>query len=125
MVGLVAHGAGIQDRDGALGVLKSIRHSPPVLRHDFADGGYAGPELRGALETIGNWTIQILRRSASAAGFEDVPRRWVVERTFTWLNRCRRLAEDWEKPIASSQAWILIAHIRILAPGIAGHCNQR
>lgn len=114
MVGLVVHGADIQDRDGAPQVLKSIRHSYPDLHHVFADGGYAGPKLRDALTGIGNWTIQIVKRSDTAEGFEVIPRRWVVERTFAWLNRCRRLAKDWEKSIESSQAWILIAHIRTL-----------
>jgi transposase len=114
MVGLVVHSAGIQDRDGAPEVLKSIRGACPDLRYVFADGGYAGPKLRDALSGIGNWTIHIVKRSDNAEGFEVIPRRWVVERTFAWLNRCRRLAKDWEKSIASSQAWILIAHIRTL-----------
>jgi transposase len=114
MVGLVVHSAGIQDRDGAPEVFKSIRHSHPDLLHVFADGGYAGPKLRDALSGIGKWTIQIVKRSNTATGFEVIPRRWVVERTFAWLNRCRRLAKDWEKSIESSQAWILIAHIRTL-----------
>jgi len=114
MVGLVVHSAGIQDRDGAPEVLKSIRGSYPHLHHVFADGGYAGPKLRDALEDIGDWTIEIVKRSDTAEGFEVIPRRWVVERTFAWLNRCRRLAKDWEKSIESSQAWILIAHIRTL-----------
>ena len=65
MVGLVVHSAGIQDRDGAPEVLKSIRYSHPNLRHIFADGGYAGPKLRDALEGIGDWTIQIVKRFAS------------------------------------------------------------
>ena len=124
MVGLVVHSAGIQDRDGAPEVLKSIRRSHPNLRHIFADGGYAGPKLRTALEGIGDWTIEIVKRSDTAEGFEAIPRRWVVERTFAWLNRCRRLAKDWEKSIESSQAWILIAHIRTLTRRIARHCNH-
>lgn len=124
MVGLVVHSAGIQDRDGAPEVFKCIRRSHPDLRHVFADGGHAGPKLRDALADIGNWTIQIVKRSDTAKGFEVIPRRWVVERKFTWLNRCRRLAKDWEKSIASSQAWILVAHIRTLTRRIARHCNQ-
>lgn len=114
MVGLVVHSAGVQDRDGAPEVFKSIRRSHPKLLHIFADGGYAGPKLRDALADIGNWTIQIVKRSDTATGFEVIPRRWVVERTFAWLNRCRRLAKDWEKSVESAQAWILIAHIRTL-----------
>ena len=93
MVGLVVHSAGIQDRDGAPEVLKSIRYSHPNLRHIFADGGYAGPKLRDALEGIGDWTIQIVKRFDTAEGFEVIPGRRVVERTFAWLNRCR----DWPK----------------------------
>ncbi len=119
MVGLIVHSADIQDRDGAPEVLKSIRHAFPWLRHIFADGGYAGPKLRGKLAKIGDWTIEIVKRSDTAKGFEVIPRRWVVERTFAWLNRCRRLAKDWEKTIASAEAWILIAHIRLVTRRLA------
>ena len=103
-------------------MLKSIRYTFPWLRHVFADGGYAGPKLRGALEKIGDWTLQIVKRSDTAKGFELMPRRWVVERTFAWLNRCRRLAKDSEKTIASSEAWILIAHIRLVTRRLARYC---
>lgn len=123
LFGLVVHAADIQDRDGAPAVLKSIRHACPWLRHVFADGGYAGPKLRGALDRIGEWTLEIVKRSDTAKGFEVLPRRWVVERTFAWLGRCRRLAKDWEQSIASSEAWINIAHIRLTARRIARYCN--
>ena len=122
LIGLVVHGADIQDRDGAPEVLKSIRHGFPWLRHVFADGAYAGPKLEGALENIGEWTLEIIKRSDTAQGFEVLPRRWVVERTFAWLNRCRRLAKDWEKSIASAKAWILVAHIRLLTRRLARYC---
>ena len=112
LVGAVVHGADIQDRDGAPEVLASIAKTYPLLRHIFADGGYGGPKLRGAIRKIGRWTIQIVKRSDTAVGFELIPRRWVVERTFAWLGRCRRMAKDWEKTIASAEAWLLIAHIR-------------
>jgi hypothetical protein len=58
------------------------------------------------------WTLQIVKRSDTVQGFEVIPRRWVVERTLAWLGRCRRMAKDWEKTVASAEAWILIAHIR-------------
>lgn len=112
LVGLEVHGAGIQDRDGAPDVLKAVATRYPMLRHIFADGGYAGPKLRDALKAIGRWSVQIVKRSDTADGFEVLPRRWVVERTLAWLGRCRRLSKDWEKSIASAEAWVLIAHIR-------------
>jgi len=124
MFGLVVHGADIQDRDGAPAVLASIRKSCPWLRHVFADGGYAGPKLRGALNKVGDWTIEIVKRSDTAVGFEVIPRRWVVERTFAWLGRCRRLAKDWEKSIASAEAWVNIAHIRLTTRRLARYCYR-
>jgi transposase len=112
LVGLQVHSAGIQDRDGAPDVLEAVAARYPMLRHIFADGGYAGPKLREALTAIGRWTVQIVKRSDTAVGFEVLPRRWVLERTFAWLGRCRRLSKVWEKSIASAEAWVLIAHIR-------------
>lgn len=112
LVGLAVHGADVQDRDGAPDLLKSIMAHYPPVRHIFADGGYGGPKLKGALEKIERWTLQIVIRSDTAQGFEVIPRRWVVERTLAWLGRCRRMAKDWEKTVASAEAWLLIAHIR-------------
>ncbi len=122
LVGLAVHGADIQDRDGAPAVLGSIRRSFPWLRHVFADGGYAGPKLGNALDKIGTWTIEIIKRSDTAKGFEVLPRRWVVERTFAWLGRCRRLTKDWETTITSAEAWITVAHIRIVTRRLARYC---
>jgi transposase len=119
MVGLVIHSAGIQDRNAAPDVLKTILKRWPWLRHIFADGGYAGPKLKGRLEKVGKFTLEIVKRSDRAEGFELLPRRWVVERTFAWLGRCRRLAKDFEKTIASSEAGSYIANIRFLTRRIA------
>ncbi len=119
LVGLQVHAADIQDRDGAPDLLASIRYLYPWLRHLFADGGYAGDKLRNALIDHGCWTIEVIKRSDRAVGFEILPRRWVVERTFAWLGRCRRLAKDFEASIASAVAWILIAHIRMLTRRLA------
>jgi len=119
LVGLRVHAADIQDRDGAVGVLASIRALYPWLRHIFADGGYAGEKLRAALAALGRWTIEIIKRSDKTEGFEVLPRRWVVERTFAWLGRCRRLAKDFETTIASAVAWVLVAHIRTITRRLA------
>lgn len=119
LIALRVHAANIQDRDGAPEVFRQLAREAPKLRHVFADGGYAGPKLRDALTGIGRWVIQIVKRSDAAEGFEVLPRRWVVERTFAWLGKCRRLAKDWEKTIESAEAWILIAHIRRLTRSLA------
>ena len=89
---ILVHAADIQDRDGAVDVLKAIRGRFPWLRHVFAEGGYAGEKLRDARQGQGDWTIEIIKRSDKTEGFEVLPRRWVVERTFAWLDR--RLAKD-------------------------------
>jgi putative transposase len=123
LIFILVHAADIQDRDGAVDVLKAIRTRFPWLRHLFADGGYAGDKLRGALRGHGDWSLEIIKRSDTAKGFELLPRRWVVERTFAWLGRCRRLAKDWERSIESSTAWATIASIRMLTRRIARHAN--
>jgi putative transposase len=122
MLFILVHGANIQDRDGAPDVLKAIRSRYPWLRHVFADGGYAGDKLRDAMKPHGDWTIEIIKRSDTAKGFVLLPRRWVVERTFAWLGRCRRLAKDWETSIESSTAWACIANIKVMTRRLATYC---
>ncbi len=116
---VLVHAADIQDRDGAPDVLKAIRFRFPRLRHVSADGGYAGDKLKDALKGNGSWTTEIIKRSDTAKCFVLLPRRWVVERTFAWLGRCRRLAKDWERSIESSTARAIIASIRMLTRRIA------
>ncbi len=119
LVGAVVHAASVQDRDGAPDVLGAIRAAFPWLRHVFADGGYAGSSLGSSLERIGAWTLEIVKRSDAATGFTVLPRRWVVERTFAWLNRNRRLAKDFEATIASAEAWLYIASVQIITRRLA------
>ena len=124
MLFVIVHAADIQDRDGAPALLKAVRHRFPWLRHVFADGGHAGAKLRTALRGEGCWTLDIIKRSETAKGFEVLPRRWVVERTFAWLGRCHRLAKDWETTIESATAWACIASIRMITRRIARLCNH-
>ena len=119
LVHAVIHTADIQDRDGAPMVLAEITRRFPWLRHVLADGGYAGDKLKDALRRFGKWTIEIIKRSDAAKGFDVLPRRWVVERTLAWLNRNRRLAKDFEQTIASAAAWLFIASIQLFARRIA------
>ena len=112
LLGLVTHTADIQDRDGAPDVLAQAIETYPSLAHIFADGGYAGEKLRDAMADLDGPTIEIVKHPPGVAGFVVIARRWVVERTFAWFGRCRRLAKDWEGSIASADAWTLIASIR-------------
>ena len=122
LVGIDVHPASIQDRDGAPRVIKAIHSRYPLLRHLFADGAYAGPKQAKKLTRLGKWTLKIVKRSAFAKGFELLPCRSVVERTFAWRGRCRRLAKDFEATIQSATAWILLAHVRLLTRRIAQQC---
>ena len=97
----IVHTADIQDRDGAPGLIESVRSSYPTLVKLFADGGYAGEKLATALSQIEGLTLEIVKRSDHAEGFVVLAKHWIVERTLAWLNRCRSLAKDWETCIAS------------------------
>jgi transposase len=119
LVAATVHEANIQDRDGAVPLLASIRSRLPWLRHVFADGAYAGAKLEDALATLGRWSLEIVKRSDTAKGFELLPRRWVVERTLAWVNRNRRLAKDFEASIASATAWLLLASVKLLMRRLA------
>lgn len=119
LVGAIIHTADIQDRDGAPSVLAAIRASFPWLRHIFADGAYAGEKLQTALVGQGEWTFEIIKRSDTAKGFELLPRRWVVERTFAWFGRNRRLTKDFEETIESSTAWLFLASVQLMARRLA------
>ena len=119
LVGATVHPADIQDRDGAPVLLASIAPAFPWLRHVFADGAYAGDKLEAALQRIGQWTLEIVRRCDQAKGFVVLPRRWVVERTFAWLSRNRRLAKDFEASAATAQAWLYAASVKLLIRRVA------
>jgi len=113
------HPANIQDPHGAVPLLRALRRTHPDLRHVFADRVYRGPQLQSAIADCGPWTIHIVERPPGVKGFQLLPRRWVVERTFAWLGRSRRLAKDFEASIESSTAWLLIAHLRLLSRRLA------
>lgn len=115
----IVHGADVQDRNGAPGLIERVHDSYPSLTKLFADGGYAGSKLEAAVAHIEAIAIEIVKRSDLAKGFVVLPKRWIVERTFAWLNRCRRLAKDWEASTASAEAWLIISSIRRMTRRIA------
>ncbi len=110
---VVIHPADIQDRDGAKLVLKKLDDQFPRLEKIWADGGYAGKLVEWAKE-LGQWVLEIVKRPETAVGFEVLPHRWIVERTFAWLGRFRRLSKDYEVLIETSEAMIRIAMIRLM-----------
>lgn len=113
------HPANVQDVHGAVPLLTALRQQFPRLRHVFADRIYRGNQLLDALGPRGSWTIEIVERPPGVKGFQLLPRRWVVERTFAWLGRCRRLAKDFEASAATERAWLLVAHLRLLLRRLA------
>jgi putative transposase len=119
LLAVQVHPANIQDNHGAVPLLKHIGLMFPKLRHLFADRVYRGDKLLNAIAEYGKWTIEIVTRSQSVGTFKAEPKRWVVERTLAWLNRSRRLAKDFEVTIASAEAWILLASIRVLSRRLA------
>jgi len=90
------HSADIQDRDGGVLVMATLFGLHPFLLKLYADGGYQGPIFQSAVRKIlRQIDVEIVKRSDIAKGFAVLPKRWIVERTIAWLNRCRRLAKDW------------------------------
>jgi transposase len=118
----VVHPADIQDRDGGILVMTTLFGLYPFLRKLFADAGYQGPKFRNALaKAMPGMSVEIVKRSDRASGFEVLPRRWVVERTIGWLSRCRRLAKDFENLSRNALAFIRLASIRLMLRKL---CNQ-
>jgi putative transposase len=113
------HPANVQDCHGAVALLEQLRRRFPKLRHVFADRIYRGKQLLAAIAHCGPWTIEIVERPPGVKGFQLLPRRWVVERTFAWIGRCRRLAKDFEASAATEAAWLLVAHLRLLTRRLA------
>jgi transposase len=111
----VIHAADIQDRDGGVLVMATLFGLHPFLLKLYADGGYQGPQFRAALQRVlGQLNLEIVKRSDTAKTFTVLPKRWIVERTIGWLNRCRRLAKDWECLNSKALAFLRWASIRLM-----------
>src|ERR687886_2105007 len=89
------------------------------LKKIWADGAYTGEKLASWLEEQGGWELQIVERDRKARGFEVLPKRWIVERTFSWLIRNRRLSKDYERMVQSSETFIKVAMIRLIVRRLA------
>ena len=139
------HAAAVQDRDGAPAVIMALLEVAVCVERLFADSAYAGPKLQDALKELGVSELieivpkpkgdsayaqdvclrGIVPKPKGARGFTVLSRRWVVERTFAWMGRCRRLAKDVERTLASSLAWVKLAGCRFMMRRVARHQNLR
>ena len=119
ILALTVHAADVQDRNGAKQVLEKLAEGFPRLRLIWADGGYTGKLVDWVQSTL-NCVLQIVKRP-NVSRFVVLPKRWIVERTFGWLNRYRRLSKDYEQTPASSEAMVYLAMINLmlhrLSPG--------
>jgi transposase len=107
--------ADVQDRDGGILLLSTLFGQFPFLRKLFADSAYTGPVFQaGAAKAMHSLAVEIVKRGEHAQGFVVEPKRWIVERTIAWLNRCRRLARDWENRNHNALAFRRLASIRLV-----------
>ena len=113
LLGVVVHEANIQDRDGAKCVFEKIGPTAKQLKRVWADGGYAGKLIEWVSENC-DWTLEIVKRSDDQKGFKIIPRRWVVERTFAWMARYRRLSKDYEFLTETTEAMMYLSMTRLM-----------
>jgi putative transposase len=116
-IAVQVHSADIQDRDGAKPLFAQVTKEEPTLKIIFADGGYAGKLVDWANETF-PWTLEIVKRS-ELHKFVILRKRWIVERTFSWLVDHRRIARDYERDPKTSEAMIQIAMISLMLRRLA------
>ena len=111
----IVHAADIQDRDGGVLLMATLFGLYPFLLKLYADGEYQGPGFQDGLRSVlKRVNIEIVKRSDQARSFVVLPKRWIVERTFAWLSRCRRLAKDWECLNRKALAFLKLASIRLM-----------
>src|SRR5215203_2491896 len=106
--------ANVQDRLGARLLLVGLNPLVPRLKKVWADGAYTGEKLAGWCKERGGWELEIVERDREANGFQVLPKRWIVERTFSWLIRNRRLSKDYERRVQTSETLIKVATIRLI-----------
>jgi putative transposase len=114
ILALVVHEASLQDRVGAKRVLLRLRQGFHCIQRIWGDGAYTGPLAQWIRQHL-RGTLEIIKRNDTAPGFHPLPRRWIVERTFAWLGRYRRLAKDYEQHPDNSEAIIYIAMINLMS----------
>lgn len=110
----VVHAADIQDRDGGILLMSTLFGMFPFLLKLYADGGYQGEKFQQGLRRVCRQISPEIVKRSDAGKFVVLPKRWIVERTIGWLNRCRRLAKDWECLNRNALAFLRWASIRLM-----------
>jgi putative transposase len=113
LLGVVVHGADVQDRDGAKLLFIQVAATLPSIARIWADGGYAGKSIEWLQGWCG-WTLEIVKKLGDAAGFHLLPKRWIVERTLAWLDHQRRLSKDYEYLTLHSEAMVQVASAQLM-----------
>ena len=114
LLGLIVTPANIQDRDVIATLTKPACAIHPSLARAIAAGGYQGEKTAAEVKQDAGIPLEVIKRSDTAKGFEVLPKRWIVERTFGWLGRCRRIVRDVENLTRSHAAFIMLAMIRLM-----------
>jgi putative transposase len=115
---VVVSAAGLSDNEGGKKIIDKVKSAFPTLKKIWADGNYKGQFIIYVQEELGAILEQV-KRAAGQKGFQVLPRRWVVERTFAWIDRSRRLSKDYERLPQSSEAMVYLASIRLLLRRVA------
>ena len=117
----IVHAADVQDRDGGLLLMGALFGLYPFLLKLYADSGYQGPKFQDGLKAAcAQVNVEIVKRCDDSR-FVVLPRRWIVERTIGWLNRCRRLAKDWECLNRNARAFLRWASVRLMLRKLCQH----
>jgi putative transposase len=115
--------ADMHDTQGARRLLAGLKYFVPRLKTIWADAAYRGKELADWCKAQGDWDLQVVERTPGVRGFAVVPKRWIVERTFGWVSRNRRMAKDYERKVQTSETLIELAMIRLLVARLGGRTS--
>jgi putative transposase len=112
--------ADVQDRAGARLLLSGLKPLVPRLEKIWADGAYSGDPLSQWCQREGGWELEVVERDRDSEGFKVIPKRWIVERTFSWISRNRRMSKDYERRVQTSECLMEVATIRLILKRLAG-----
>jgi putative transposase len=119
LLAVVITAANVTDRDGALSIFTKIHDNFPLLKIISADQAYSGAEYTSNVQQTYHRQLEIIKRDKGSKGFQRLPGRWIVERTFGWLNHFRRLSKDYERQPQTSENFIYVAMISIMLRRLA------